>query len=133
MPLLKRDNKKHLKDLDTKNMIIFEHQQDCAEEESLANVLEEAPKEARQNMKMFWYSSSDIISSVSKNSVGISNVSLAICQFLHFLPQNIALKVYLSGYPTVAGRYLLQPELKNGRPVYRGVTGQGAMLYSKIP
>ncbi len=37
-------------------MIFFEHQQDCAEEESLANVLEEAPKEARQNMKMFWYS-----------------------------------------------------------------------------
>lgn len=51
--------------------------EDCAEEESLANVLEEAPKE-----------------------------------------------VFLSGYPTVAGRYLLQPELKNGRPVYRGARSE---------
>ena len=36
-------------------MIFFfvKKQQDCAEEESLPNVLEEAPKEARQNMKRF--------------------------------------------------------------------------------
>ena len=28
-------------------------------------------------------------------------------------------EVHIAGYPAVAGCYWLQPELKNGRPVYR--------------
>ena len=119
-----------VQELDTKNMILFfvEKNNRTAPKK---NPWQMFWKKLRKRQDETWNNLVELsgsIPSVAKNSVGISNVSLAIYPFSDFNPQNIARKVFLSGYPTVAGRYLLQPELKNGRPVYRGVTGQGGLM-----